>query len=100
MRLKSLVLIFGSLLLSLQQGWLSHASMWWWEISTGTNTGVNVFTLEGRAVPTVLAARQSLKEPPVLPDVALQEWLLNRVESGPIDAEAIAKGARSSWPQY
>jgi hypothetical protein len=51
-------------------------------------------------VTTVLAARLPLKEPPVLPDVALQEWLLNRMESGPVDAESIAQGARSSWPQY
>jgi hypothetical protein len=100
MRLTSLVIIFGSLLLSLQQGWLSHASTWWREVSTGTNKGVDVITLEGRAVTTVLAARQSLNEPPVLPDPAIQEWLLNRVQSGPADAEAIAEGARASWPQY
>jgi hypothetical protein len=61
---------------------------------------VDPATIEGRAVTTVLAARQPLKEPPVLPDLALQEWLLNRAQSGTVDAEAIAEGARSSWPQY
>lgn len=100
MRLVSLALIFGGLLLSLHQGWLLHASTWWRDISTASNADVDVVTIEGRAVTTVLAARQSLKEPPVLPDVALQEWLVNRVQSGPVDAEAIAQGARTSWPQY
>jgi hypothetical protein len=100
MRLALLAFVCGALLVSSQQGWLATACTWWRGLSLGKNAEADASGLEGRTLTTVLAARQRLGEPPVMPDLELQEWLLNRTESSPADPDSLAQAARVSWPQY
>jgi predicted transglutaminase-like cysteine proteinase len=99
MRLLLVLLSGGSFLFSYQQGWVANAGSWWRNLASGRNA-IAEAKLEGEALTTLVTARNRLGVRPVVPDVELQEWLLNHVDAGPMDAEATAQAARLSWPQY
>lgn len=100
MRFLLLCLLVGATLLSYQQGWLDSAKDEWDRYLREKKAGGDAAEMDGRAVTGILAARQRLGAGTLMPDLQLQQWLLERLETGPTDADSLVTAVQQEWPQY
>src|SRR6187200_196036 len=100
MRFLLLALALGAIVGSVQQGWLATAVNWWKDVAKGKTATATAASLEGRTVTSVLAVRQRVGAPPLVPDLEMQDWLLKRTETGGMEPDDVVNGARMAMPQY
>lgn len=100
MRVFLLCLVAGALAFYYQQGWLENAGLWWRHLGHPEKQMEAEAEMDGKAVTGLLATRKRLGTGLMMPDIQLQQWLLEKMQNGIVEPEALADAVQLSWPQY
>ena len=100
MRIFLFCLAAGALAFYYQQGWLENAGLWWRHLGHPERHLEAEAEMDGKAVTGLLAARKRLGTGLIMPDIQLQQWLLEKQQQGIVEPDALVDAVQLSWPQY